>query len=166
VPFGEVLPPNDPLRGVATGVVLLSPDGVTWTQTATLPRPFSVHPYHLEVVGPNLLLTGDEYICDEGVGDFAGASHNQQTRYWRSADQGVTWAEVPIESIGAIKDPPVPADLAGCAAQPTTDASAYFTIVPRCAQVAGEAPAVELCIEHRLIPISEPITIAKNRITL
>ena len=73
IAFGEVLPPNDPLRGVATGVVLLSPDGVTWTETASLPRPFSVHPYRVQVVGPNLLLAGYEYICDNGVGDFAGS---------------------------------------------------------------------------------------------
>ena len=44
---------------------------------------------------------------------------------------------MPIESIGAIKDPPAPADLAGCVAAATTDPSAYFTKEPKSAIIDG-----------------------------
>lgn len=113
VAVGDVAP-SDLSAGPSRGVVLTSPDGVTWTKTAELPRQWAVDTSRVIVGDSRIVVHGVEYVCDATAGAMNSFSVGAQFRAWASDDGGVTFTEVSLAG-GAVTDPlPPPTDPAAC----------------------------------------------------
>lgn len=113
VALGDIAQPSLS-AGPSRGFVLTSPDGVTWTKTAELPRQWAVSTRQVIAGDSRLVVHGVEYVCDGTAGAMNSFSVGAQFRAWASDDGGVTFAEVSLAG-GAVTDPlPPPTDPAAC----------------------------------------------------
>lgn len=113
VAVGDIAQP-DLTAGPSRGFVLTSPDGVTWTKAAELPRQWSVSTREVIAGDSRIVVHGVEYVCDATAGAMNSFSVGAQFRAWASDDGGVTFTEVPLAG-GAVTDPlPPPTDPATC----------------------------------------------------
>ena len=113
VAVGDIAQP-DLSEGPSRGFVLTSPDGVTWTKTAELPRQWAVSTSRVIVGDSRIVVHGVEYVCDATAGAMNSFSVGAQFRAWASDDGGVTFTEVSLAG-GVVTDPlPPPTDPAAC----------------------------------------------------
>ncbi|MEQ1702014.1 MAG: pentapeptide repeat-containing protein, partial [Ilumatobacteraceae bacterium] len=113
VAVGDIAQP-DLSAGPSRGFVLTSPDGITWTKAAELPRQWAVSTRQVIAGDSRIVVHGVEYVCDATAGAMNSFSVGAQFRAWASDDGGVTFTEVPLAG-GAITDPlPPPTDPATC----------------------------------------------------
>ncbi|MGB8859470.1 MAG: pentapeptide repeat-containing protein [Ilumatobacteraceae bacterium] len=114
VAIGEIAQP-DLFDGPSRGLVLTSPDGVTWTKAPELTRQWSVATRQVLVGERRIVVTGVEYVCDGGAGAMNDFSVGAQFRAWASDDNGASFQEVALAGNGAVEDPlPPPSDPAAC----------------------------------------------------
>lgn len=106
VAVGHSAAGDDVSAGPSRGVVLTSPDGVTWTATSELSRPWAVELQHVEAASGLLLAWGVEYACDATASAMIDFSVGGQTAVWASTDGGVTWVEVDLSALGLAGDRP------------------------------------------------------------
>lgn len=100
--------------GPSRGIVLTSPDGVTWVKGAELPRQWAVSTSRVIAGDSRIVVHGVEYVCDATAGAMNSFSVGAQFRAWASDDGGVTFTEVSLAG-GAVTDPvPPPTDPAAC----------------------------------------------------
>ena len=123
VAIGEIAQP-DLDAGPSRGLVLTSPDGVTWTKATELVRQWSVATGQVLVGDGRIVVTGVEYVCDAGASAMNSFSVGPQFRAWASDDDGATFQEVVLAGNGAVEDPlPPPTDPAACPDMYAEDAS-------------------------------------------
>jgi uncharacterized protein YjbI with pentapeptide repeats len=113
VAVGDIAQP-DLSAGPSRGFVLTSPDGITWTKTAELPRQWAVSTSRVIAGDSRIVVHGVEFVCDATAGAMNSFSVGAQFRAWASDDGGVTFSEVSLAG-GAVTDPlPPPTDPAAC----------------------------------------------------
>jgi hypothetical protein len=114
VAIGGIAQPNL-FDGPSRGLVLTSPDGVTWSKAAELPRQWAVATRQVLVGIKRIVVTGVEYVCDASAGAMNDFSVGAQFRAWASDDNGASFHEVGLAGNGAVEDPlPPPSDPAAC----------------------------------------------------
>jgi hypothetical protein len=123
IAIGEIAQPQL-FDGPSRGLVLTSPDGLTWTKAAELPRQWAVATSRVVVGSKRIVVTGVEYVCDPSAGAMNSFSVGAQFRAWASDDSGASFQEVALAGNGAVEDPiPPPTDPAACPDMYSEDAN-------------------------------------------
>ena len=149
IAIGQIAQP-ELFDGPSRGLVLTSPDGVTWTKAAELPRQWAVATSQVLVGNHRIVVTGVEYVCDPSAGAMNSFSVGAQFRAWASDDGGASFQEVALAGNGAVEDPlPPPTDPATCPDMYSEDAN-----------YRSSAGAVTLDGDRLLLVSSDGATIA------
>ncbi len=106
----------DLFAGSSRGLVLSSPDGVAWTETAQVPLTWSTQIVDVAQVGTATVFRGVEFACTADAGAFATFSPGGQLRLWSSVDRGGVLTPVPLPSDVGRPREPAPPDASTCPA--------------------------------------------------
>lgn len=104
----------DLFAGPSRGLVLASPDGVTWSEASRIASTWSTRITDIARVGATALLRGAEYACAADARALATFSPGAQLRLWTTTDGGVSVAPVSLPAGVADSREPAPVDTAGC----------------------------------------------------
>jgi hypothetical protein len=123
------------LAAPTVGVVMASPDGLTWTKKAELTSRFSVEANSVFLVGNRVVVVGSEDICATAQEVLTGFSGGNQRRLWVSDDGGTTFTEGDSSAGGIIEAPnPAPTDSSAC---PSDDPNRLHELYSSWARLVG-----------------------------
>ncbi|MCU1389261.1 MAG: hypothetical protein JWL72_2599 [Ilumatobacteraceae bacterium] len=114
IAVGAIGAPSSP--PTSQGLILTSPDAVTWTQVPAPQRQWPLGLDDVRAAGGSVLLTGREWVCgDDGGGLSYFGEGGLQPRMWTSGDGMTTWQESDVAASGMLRgaEPP-PTDPAAC----------------------------------------------------